>query len=213
MSIEGILGYKIGMSQMFDEESGDAIPVTVIETPPCTVVQVKTSDIDGYEAVQVGFGTRKAKHITKPLKGHFKGNGDFRHLREMKVEDVSAWEVGQKVGCEIFEPGEFVDVSGPTKGRGFAGVIKRHGFHGGPKTHGQSDRWRAPGSIGAGTSPGRVIKGKKMAGHMGTGQGTAKTLKVIKADTDKGILFVRGPVPGSRGTLLKIRKTSRKKSK
>jgi len=214
MSIEGILGYKIGMTQIFDAESGDAIPVTVIETPPCTVVQVKTSDNDGYEAVQVGFGTRKEKHITKPLKGHMKeAGGGFRHLRELKVDDVSAWEVGQKVGCEIFEPGEFVDVSGPTKGRGFAGVMKRHGFHGGPKTHGQSDRWRAPGSIGAGTSPGRVIKGKKMAGHMGTLQGTAKTMKVIRTDKDKGILFVRGPVPGSRGTLLKIRKTDRKKSR
>jgi large subunit ribosomal protein L3 len=212
MSIEGILGVKIGMTQIF-EETGDAVPVTVIETPPCTVVQVKTAETDGYEAVQVGFGERKPKHITKPLKGHFKDNGNFRHLRELKVDDPSAWEVGQKVGCEIFSPGDYVDVSGQTKGRGFAGVMKRHGFHGGPKTHGQSDRWRAAGSIGAGTDPGRVIKGKKMAGHMGTLQGTTKTLRVVHSDPVRGIMFVRGPVPGNKGTLLKIRRSSRKGAK
>lgn len=212
MTIEGILGRKIGMTQLF-EETGEAIPVTVIDTSANVIVQVKTSDNDGYEAVQVGFGTRKAKGITKPAKGHNKGLGDFAVLKELKVDDIANWEVGQKVGCEIFEPGDLVDVTGVTKGRGFAGVVKRHGFHGGPKTHGQSDRLRAPGSIGAGTSPGRVIKGMKMAGHMGTGSSTVKNLKVVRSDTDRGVLIVRGAVPGNEGVLLKIRKSPRSKSK
>ncbi len=203
MSIEGILGRKVGMTQFF-EENGDAVPVTVIATPQNVVVQVKTKDTDGYESVQVGFGERK--RVTKPQKGHMKDLGNFQYLREMKVEDISAWEVGQKVGCEIFEQGAFVDVVGNTVGRGFAGVMKRHGFHGGPKTHGQSDRARAPGSIGAGTSPGRVIKGKKMAGHMGTRSATAKNLKVIRSDPDRGVLIVRGAVPGHEGILLTVRK-------
>jgi large subunit ribosomal protein L3 len=203
MSIEGILGRKIGMTQLF-EENGDAVPVTVIATPPSVVVQVKTKDTDGYESVQIGFGERK--HITKPLKGHMKDLGNFQYLREMKVDDISAWEVGQKVGCEVFESGTFVDVSGASVGRGFAGVMKRHNFRGGPKTHGQSDRARAPGSIGAGTSPGRVIKGKKMAGHMGTGSATAKNLRVVRSDPDKGVLIVKGAVPGHEGVLLTVRK-------
>jgi large subunit ribosomal protein L3 len=203
VSIEGILGRKVGMTQLF-EENGDAVPVTVIATPPCVVVQVKTKDTDGYESVQIGFGERK--NIKKPLKGHMKGLGDFQYLREMKVDDIAAWEVGQKVGCEIFEQGVAVDVSGASIGRGFAGVMKRHNFRGGPKTHGQSDRDRAPGSIGAGTSPGRVIKGKKMAGHMGTRGSTVKNLKVIRSDPDRGVLIVRGAVPGHEGVLLTVRK-------
>jgi large subunit ribosomal protein L3 len=137
-----------------------------------------------------------------------KALGQFQYLRELGVDDVGEWEVGKKVGCEIFEPGDLVDVSGATKGRGFAGVIKRHGFHGGPKTHGQSDRERAPGSIGAGTDPGRVIKGMKMAGHMGTNQNTVKNLRVVRADSKKGILMVRGAVPGNEGILLKVRRST-----
>jgi large subunit ribosomal protein L3 len=203
VTIEGILGRKVGMSQIF-EESGEAVPVTVIATPPCVVVQVKTKATDGYESVQVGFGQRK--RVTKPQKGHMKGLGDFQYLREMKVEDISAFEVGQKIGCEIFEQGAVVDVTGITVGRGFTGVMKRHGFHGGPKTHGQSDRDRAPGSIGAGTSPGRVIKGKRMAGHMGARSATAKNLKVVRSDPGKGVLIVRGAVPGHEGILLTVRK-------
>ncbi len=132
-----------------------------------------------------------------------KGHGQFRYLREMPVENIGDWEVGTKVGCEIFEPGDLVDVSGPSKGRGFAGVMKRHGFHGGPKTHGQSDRARAPGSIGSGTTPGRVWKGMRMAGHMGTGQATVKNLKVVRSDADRGVLLVRGAVPGNEGALVK----------
>ena len=133
--------------------------------------------------------------------------GQFQYLRELSVDEISEWEAGKKVGCEIFEVGDLVDVSGASKGRGFAGVMKRWNFHGGPKTHGQSDRARAPGSIGAGTDPGRVIKGIKMAGHMGTGQITVKNLKVVRSDSKKGILMVRGAVPGNEGILVKVRKS------
>lgn len=202
MSIEGILGRKIGMTQIF-EEDGTAVPVTVIEAGPCVVVQVKTKDRDGYEAVQVGYGSKKK--VTKPQAGHMKDNGKFEVLREMQVDKIDEWEVGKKYGCEIFEPGDTVDVSGTSKGHGFAGVMKRHGFHGGPKTHGQSDRWRAPGSIGAGTDPGRVIKGTRMAGHMGAKQVTVQNLKIVRSDPNKGILMIRGAVPGNEGTLVKVR--------
>ncbi len=210
MTIEGILGRKLGMTQVF-EADGTAVPVTVIETPTSVVVQVKTKENDGYDAVQLGFGSRK--RVNKPLKGHMRNLGQFQYLRELEVEDIGQWQVGQKVGCEVFEPGDLVDVSGATKGHGFTGVMKRHGFHGGPKTHGQSDRARAPGSIGAGTSPGKVIKGLKMAGHMGTGQATAKNLKVIRSDPARGILMVRGAVPGNEGILLKVRRSPRGKAK
>jgi large subunit ribosomal protein L3 len=205
MSIEGLLGRKIGMTQLF-EDDGTAVPVTVIEAA-CTVVQVKTKEKDGYEAVQLGFGERK--RVNSPLKGHMKDLGKFQLLREFSGDDVTALEVGAKVGCEMFEAGDLVDVSGATKGRGFAGVVKRHGFRGGPKTHGQSDRHRAPGSIGAGTSPGRVIKGLKMAGHMGTGQATVKNLKVVRTDPGKNVLFVRGAVPGNEGVIVRVRKSPR----
>jgi large subunit ribosomal protein L3 len=206
MTIEGIYGRKVGMTQLF-EESGEAVPVTVIETPPCVVVQVKTAKSDGYDAVQVGFGERK--RVNSPAKGHMRGLGQFKLLGELRVDDIGKWETGAKVGCEIFAQGDLVDVSGATKGRGFAGVVKRHGFHGGPKTHGQSDRLRAPGSIGAGTSPGKVWKGMKMAGHMGTEQATVQSLRVVRADVERGVLLVRGSVPGNKGILVKIRKSTR----
>ena len=204
MSIEGILGRKLGMTQVFRED-GTSVPVTVIEAGPCTVVQVKTEEGDGYAAVQLGFGARK--RVNSPLKGHMKGLGQFRYLREFRVDDIGEWEVGKKVGCELFQQGDLVDVSGASKGRGFAGVMKRHGFHGGPRTHGQSDRARAPGSIGAGTDPGRVTKGQKMAGHMGTGQVTVKNLRVLQSDPARSILMVEGSVPGNKGTLLRVRRS------
>lgn len=210
MSVEGIIGRKLGMTQIF-ESDGKAVPVTVIEAEPLTVVQVKTLANDGYEAIQVGFGQRK--RISRPLKGHLKNLGQFRYLRELKVDDVSEWEVGKRVGVEIFEPGDLVDVSGPSKGKGFAGVMKRHGFRGGPKTHGQSDRARAPGSIGSGTDPGKVIKGLKMAGHMGTQQVTVKGLKVVRTDAARGILMVRGSVPGNEGAIVKVRRSPRGKAR
>ncbi len=204
MSIEGILGRKLGMAQIFHED-GTAVPVTVIEAGPCTVVQVKTEENDGYSAVQLGFSTRK--RVNSPQKGHMKGLGQFRYLREFRVDDISEWEVGKKVGCEIFQEGDLVDVSGASIGRGFTGVMKRHGFHGGPRTHGQSDRARAPGSIGAGTDPGRVVKGKKMAGHMGTGQVTVKNLEVVQSDPSRNVLMVKGSVPGNEDMLLRVRRS------
>jgi large subunit ribosomal protein L3 len=200
--IEGILGRKLGMLQAFDRD-GTVVSVTVIEAGPCTVLQVKGRDHDGYEAVQLGFGERK--RVNQPLKGHFKGLGAFRYLREFSVNDISQWQVGQKVGTEIFEPGDLVHVSGVSKGRGFAGVVKRHGFRGGPKTHGQSDRHRAPGSIGAGTSPGRVLKGMRMAGHMGNRQVTVRNLEVVESNAGRGVLMVKGSVPGGKNALLRIR--------
>lgn len=202
--IEGILGRKLGMTQVFRED-GTSVTVTVIEAGPCTVVQVKTDEDDGYAAVQLGFGTRK--RVNSPLKGHMKGLGQFRYLREFPVDDIGEWEVGKKVGCELFQQGDLVHVSGASKGRGFAGVMKRHGFHGGPRTHGQSDRARAPGSIGAGTDPGRVTKGHKMAGHMGTGQATVKNLRVLQSDPARNILMVEGSVPGNKDALLRVRRS------
>jgi large subunit ribosomal protein L3 len=203
MTVEGIFGRKIGMTQVFLDD-GKAVPATVIEALPNVIVQVKTKETDGYEALQLGSGTRK--RVNSPLKGHLKGHGQFRYLREVKADNIADWEAGAKVGCEIFEVGDLVDVSGPSKGRGFAGVMKRHGFHGGPKTHGQSDRARAPGSIGSGTSPGKVWKGLRMAGHMGTQQVTVKNLRVIRSDADRGLLIVKGAVPGNEGALLKVRR-------
>jgi large subunit ribosomal protein L3 len=204
MSIDGILGRKLGMTQVFRED-GTSVPVTVIEAGPCTVVQVRTEENDGYAAVQLGFGTRK--RVNSPMKGHLKGLGQFRYLREFRVDDIGEWEVGKKVGCELFQQGDLVDVSGASKGRGFAGVMKRHGFHGGQRTHGQSDRARAPGSIGAGTDPGRVIKGLKMAGHMGTGQATVKNLRVLESDPARNVLMVEGSVPGNKDALLRVRRS------
>jgi large subunit ribosomal protein L3 len=209
MSIDGILGRKLGMTQVFRED-GTAAPVTVIEAGPCTVVQVKTEGSDGYASVQLGFGTRK--RVNSPMKGHMKGLGQFRYLREFRVDDIAEWEIGKKVGCDLFQQGDLVDVSGATKGHGFAGVMKRHGFHGGPRTHGQSDRARSAGSVGAGTDPGRVIKGHKMAGHMGTGQATVKNLKVLQSDHARNILMVEGAVPGNKDALLRVRRSKHGKA-
>ncbi len=200
--IEGLLGRKLGTLQIFDRD-GTVVPVTVIETGPCTVLQVKTKDRDGYEAVQLGFGVRR--RVNEPMKGHFKGLGSFRYLREFRVDEISQWEVGQRVGAEVFEPGDLVDVSGISKGRGFAGVVKRHGFHGGPKTHGQSDRYRSPGSIGASASPARVMKGMKMAGHMGAVKVTVRNLEVVDSNPARGVIMLKGSVPGAKDGLLRIR--------
>jgi large subunit ribosomal protein L3 len=213
MDIEGIIGKKIGMTQLFDEK-GEVHGVTVVEAGPCTVVQVKSPENDGYSAVQLGFGT--VKRVNKPMKGHLKDLGDFRYLREVRVEDPSQWKTGQKVGAELFRTGDHIDVTGVSKGRGFAGGMRRWGFHGGPRTHGQSDRGRAPGSIGPGNSPGHVIRGLHMAGHMGDAQITVRNLRVIESDPAKGLLFVEGAVPGGKNALLRIRlsaKTVRTRAK
>lgn len=202
----GLIGRKLGMTQVFTGD-GSQVGVTVLEAGPCTVIQVKTRDREGYGAIQMGFGP--ARRLNKPEKGHLKDLGQWRHLREFRVEDVASFQVGQKLSVEGFQVGEWVDVVGISKGKGFAGVVKRYHFAGGPKTHGQSDRWRAPGSIGATTSPGRVLKGKRMAGHMGHERVTAKNLEVVGVDVGRNLLLLRGAVPGARGGLVLIRPRGR----
>lgn len=204
--IEGLLGRKIGMTQIFSAV-GEAIPVTVIELGPCVVTQIRDRDRDGYEAVQIGFGEVKPKSLTKPEQGHLAGAGRLvRYLREFSTDDISEHQVGQLLTADIFQPGQIIDVTGTSKGRGFQGVVKRHGFSGGPKTHGQSDRHRAPGSIGAGTDPGRVWKGTRMAGRMGNRRVTVQNLQVVEVITDKHLLLVRGSVPGAKNGLLMVRR-------
>lgn len=197
-----MIGRKIGMTQLFHDD-GEVV-VTAIEVGPCFVIQVKTEAKDGYNAVQLGFG--EAKRLNSPQKGHLKEIGQFKHLREFSVEDVNSVQVGQKVDVDMFKPGDLLDVTGISKGKGFAGVVKRHHFAGGPKTHGQSDRHRAPGSIGATTSPGRVLKGMRMAGHMGDRRVTERNLKVLDVDSARHLLLVKGAVPGSKKGLLLIKK-------
>jgi large subunit ribosomal protein L3 len=195
------------MTQVF-AANGEARGVTVVEAGPCVVVQIKTKDKDGYDAIQLGFGARK--HINDPMRGHMKRLGQFQFLREVRVDDPNAFEIGQKLGAELFEEGDVVDVVGKSKGKGFAGGVKRYHFHGGPKTHGQSDRHRSPGSIGSGTTPGRVRKGLHMAGHMGDDRVTAKNLKVFESNPARGILLIEGSVPGAVNGLLRIAKTGKK---
>ena len=204
--LSGIIGRKLGMSQIFKDD-GKAESVTVIEAGPCTVIQIKTAGKEGYSAVQLGFG--EAKRLNSPQRGHLKGLGQFRDLREFRVDDTEGIQVGDKVDASLFEAGDLVDVTGISKSKGFAGVVKRHHFAGGPKTHGQSDRHRHPGSIGAGTSPARVFKGMRMAGHMGGDRVTARHLEVFEADPDRSLLLVKGAVPGGRNGLLLIRKSSK----
>ena len=202
--VQGIIGRKRGMGQIF-EDNGSAEAVTAIEAGPCTVIQIKTTAKEGYNAAQLGFGL--AKRLKSPQRGHLKGLGQFRYLREFRLADTEAVKVGDKVDVSLFKEGDLVDVTGVSKGKGFAGVVKRHHFAGGPKTHGQSDRHRAPGSIGATTSPGRVFKGLRMAGHMGNSQATVRRLKVYKTDPARNLLLVRGAVPGARNGLLLIKKS------
>ena len=201
--LQGFLGKKIGMTQIFRED-GRVVPVTVIEAGPCVVTQVKTVQTDGYEAIQLGFGDVKRRN--KPQAGHLKNSKLSRYLREVSTDDTSEFEVGQTIGADIFEAGEKIDVIGKSKGRGFAGTMKRWNFGGGPRTHGQSDRARAPGSIGGGTTPGKVYKGLKMAGHMGNRRITVKGLEIVEVDTDRNLLLVKGGIPGATNSLVQIRR-------
>jgi len=206
--MKGILGKKVGMTQIFSER-GEAIPVTVIEAGPCFVAQIKTVEQDGYSAVQLGFEETKPARLTQPQLKHLQKSNlpALRHLRELRVTDdeLAAFEEGQTLTVDIFEEGELVDVTGTSKGRGFAGVVKRYGFGGGPKTHGQSDRQRAPGSVGACTTPGRVFKGKRMPGRMGGERVTTQGLKIVLVDPERNLLALKGAVPGSKNGLLLIR--------
>ncbi len=205
----GLIGRKIGMTQVFDED-GAAVPVTVVQAGPCTVVQVKSAaGADGYSAVQLGFGERR-KGVSRPARGHTEKHlGDDAtvptELREFSVADSSEYETGQTLDVALFATGQMVDVTGVSKGKGFAGVMRRHNFSGQQKTHGQSDRWRAPGAVGMGTTPGRVWKGKKMAGRMGQDVVTVQNLRVMGVLGDRNILLIKGGVPGGPGTLLKVR--------
>ena len=207
---KAILGKKIGMTQIFDE-NGRAIPVTVVEAGPCTVVQVKTKDADGYEAIQLGFGEVKEKKLIKPTKGHFtKANvTPKKHLREFRLEEIS-YNVGDEIKADIFTAGEAVDVTGTSKGKGFQGVIKRHGQSRGPMGHG-SMYHRRPGSMGSTSTPGRVFKGKKLPGHMGRVTVTIQNLDVVRVDMDKNVILVKGSVPGNKGAILKIRNSVKSK--
>jgi large subunit ribosomal protein L3 len=199
----GILGRKVGMTQLFDE-TGEVVPVTVIEAGPCFVTQIKTEEQDGYRAIQLGFEETRAKRLTKGQQGHLERNELplLRHLREFRVKDETAYKVGQRITVDIFKVGERVDVVGKSKGRGFAGTVKRHGFQRQPRTHGQSDRERAPGSIGATTGTARVFKGKRMSGRMGNARVTSQNLLVALVDPERNLLAVRGSVPGPKGGLV-----------
>ncbi|HHW44560.1 MAG TPA: 50S ribosomal protein L3 [Desulfotomaculum sp.] len=206
---KGILGRKVGMTQIFNNE-GQAVPVTVIEAGPCLVVQTRTPERDGYSAVQLGFGEKRERLVNKPLKGHFAKAGvrPLRFLRELRVEDAGQYQVGQEIKADVFTAGERVDVVGTSKGRGFAGGIKRHGFHRGPMAHG-SKYHRRPGSLGA-KGPARVFKGRKLPGHYGVERVTVQNLEVVKVDPERNLLAVKGAVPGPRGGLLLVKETVKK---
>ncbi|MBU8933108.1 MAG: 50S ribosomal protein L3 [candidate division Zixibacteria bacterium] len=206
-----ILGKKIGMTRIF-AESGDAIPVTVIEAGPCPVISRRTMEKHGYDALQVGFGTRRKSRINKPMAGHFKKVGvePTQYLREISSEDTEI-EPAAVLTVDLFKEGERVDVTGISRGLGFAGTMKRHHFSGANKTHGQSDRWRAPGSIGQSSYPSRVFKGMKMSGRMGKDTRTTLNLRIVKIIKDENLMLVKGPIPGNRGCLVTIRQSNRPK--
>ncbi len=202
---EGLLGRKLGMSQIF-EEGGVVRAITAIQAGPCTVTQIKTPERDGYAAIQIGF--EEAKKLNKPKTGHLQKAQvqPLRRLREVRLHSTANYQPGQQIDASLFEVGELVDVIGTSKGKGYAGGVKRHHFRGGPKTHGQSDRYRAPGSIGATTTPGRVYKGTRMAGHLGDVRVTVQNLKVVEVDPDRNLLLVQGAVPGANNGLVFVRK-------
>jgi large subunit ribosomal protein L3 len=221
--VKGLLGIKLGMTQVFDDD-GLVTPVTVIQAGPCYVTQVKTTESDGYNAVQLGFGEIKEKRLSKGQRGHLgllkpdkehprrkksRGISAVRHLREFRTQKVSEHQVGQTLTVEQFQRGDRVDVSGKSKGRGFAGVVKRYGFGGGIKTHGQSDRHRAPGSIGATSGTAHVFKGKKMPGRMGNEHLTAQNLEVMRVDADRNLIAVKGSVPGTKGGFVVIQEAAK----
>lgn len=211
VGVKAILGKKVGMTQIFDEH-GEAIPVTVIEAGPCYVTQIRTVQRDGYSAVQMGIEEVKPQRLSKGEKGHLASNElpALRHLQELRMRDIDV-EEGQRIRADVFEVGDWVDVVGTSKGRGFAGVVKRHGFKGGPKTHGQSDRHRSPGSIGACATPGRVWKGMRMAGRMGNARVSAQNQRVELVDAERNLLAVRGSVPGPKGGLVLVKQARKSK--
>jgi large subunit ribosomal protein L3 len=205
MTIEGLLGRKLGTVQVFDA-TGRLRGATAVEVGPCYVTELRTPEKHGYRAVQIGFG--ETKRANKPEAGHLRASGNLklRHLAEFRLLEGGEYKLGDRLGADLFDVGSLVDVTARSKGRGFQGGVRRHGFKGGPRTHGQSDRHRAPGSIGSGTTPGRVLKGTRMAGHMGAVRTTVRNLEVIARNDDRGVIFVAGSVPGPDGGLVRIRK-------
>jgi large subunit ribosomal protein L3 len=209
--MKGLLGTKVGMTQLFDEE-GRVTPVTVIEAGPCFVTQIKNKENDGYQSVQIGFHETQSKKLSGGEKGHLQRTSapSLKHLREFRIKGDLDVAEGQELKADVFSVGEYVDVIGTSKGKGFQGGMKRHNFRGAQITHGQSDRQRAPGSIGSNSFPGRVIKGLRMAGHMGADRVTAQNLVVVKVDPERNIIAVRGSVPGANGSLVVIRQAKKK---
>jgi len=208
---KGILGRKLGMTQVFDE-AARSIPVTAIEAGPCRIAQVRTPERDGYSAIQLAFGEVKDSKLPKPELGHLKkaGAGGHRHLVELRVADASQFRVGQEIRADVFEQGERADVIGTSKGKGFAGVYKRHNFGGAPASHGTERKHRTPGSVGASTTPSRVLKGRKMPGRMGHERVTVLNLEVVRADPERNLLLVKGAVPGPVGGLVVVRSAVRR---
>lgn len=209
--MKSIIGKKIGMTQIFTE-TGEVIPVTVLEAGPVSVVQKKTNEVDGYTAVQIAYGDLVERKANKPMKGHFEKAGVSlkKYIKEVRVEDVNSYEIGQEIKADVFAEGDKVDVSGVSKGKGFQGPIKRHNFSRGPMGHG-SKYHRGIGGLSAATSPGRVFKGRKMAGHMGNENVTVQNLEVVRVDADKNFILVKGAVPGPKGGLLTIKESVRSK--
>lgn len=206
--MKGLIGKKLGMAQIFDD-AGRMIPVTLVEAGPCFVAQVRTMEKEGYSAVQLGFAETKTSRMAKGELGHLQKASlpPLRYLREFRIDADQAPKPGDKVTVDIFKAGEKVDVIGSSKGKGFQGGVKRHGFKGGPKTHGQSDRLRGPGAVGSTTTPGRVYKGKRMAGHMGASRVTSSGLRIALVDSERNLLGLAGSVPGPRGGIVVIRET------
>jgi len=206
---KGLLGKKLGMTQVFDDD-GNLVPVTVIEAGPCVVVQRRMGHREGYDAIQIGFESIKQSKLNKPQRGHFaRANVEpMRYLQEFRVPNAEEYEVGQKIDASVFEADELVNITGISKGKGYQGSIKRHGYHRGPMTHG-SKYHRGPGSHGGSADPSRVFKGRKLPGHMGNNQVTVQNLKVVRVDPDRNVILVRGSVPGSRGTLVSIESSAK----
>jgi large subunit ribosomal protein L3 len=209
-SLKGLLGEKLGMTQVWDENNR-VVPVTVVKAGPCVVTQVRMPDTDGYSAVQIGFGAIDPRKVTKPQAGHFAkaGVSPRRHMVELRTTDASEYTLGQQLGADTFEAGQVVDVTGTTKGKGFAGVMKRHGFHGLRASHGVERKHRSPGAIGGCATPGRVFKGLRMAGRMGGVRQTTQGLTVYAVDAEKGLVLIKGAVPGPKGGIVLIRTTSK----
>lgn len=209
--VKGILGTKLGMTQLWDDNN-KVVPVTVIQAGPCVVTQVRTPEVDGYNAVQLGYGAIKAKKVTKPSAGHF-AKADVtprKHLLEMRTADATEYTLGQELTAEAFADGDVVDVTGTSKGKGTAGVMKRHGFHGLVASHGVHRKHRSPGSIGGCATPGRVFKGMRMAGRMGNAKVTVQNLTIHAVDAERGLLLVRGAIPGNNGSLVVVRSAAKK---